>query len=266
MAPKKSAFIFDDVTGREVAVDQVRFAIGSRSAGLLSSEWMATSSAASGDIFLASRGLHKDIKVTFHSQHAIVAIVADRAEAHREKGWLARGESRQRTVVKVQAEGAWEAAHINFVYGTLRPIDRALPLRRNKRITLIAPPIPGHLTRIFVIHSFDQPGKLSLGDVQLEPIAGVQTGNRFLRFFAADMPIDVDAEHQKLRSHVRHLPDFEGAREIARAGNLAAVFWGNDGDRLNFIEVHNIVEQTQTASSPASPWRRCFEKLRSAFR
>jgi len=61
------------------------------------------------------------------------------------------------------------------------------------------------------------------------------------------MPIDIKAEYDKLRTFIHQVPDFDGGREIADRGDLAAVLWGDDGAKLNFCEVHNI-EVARTAS------------------
>ena len=233
-----SSFIFDDVSNQEIQVDQVRFAIGGRDYGLVSSEWFATASRK--DIFMGTRGLARDIKVTFHERDAIVAFVGEKREEHRQRGFLRPGQSRQRTMVSIPSTGAWEAARIDFVYGTLRPRDRANPLR-TKPIALISPPAPGHVTRIFVVHSYGDPGTLLLPDGQRPlPIAGLSVGNRHLRFFAADLPIDVEKEAESLRRLVHQIPDFEGGRELAERGDLAMVFWGDDGKALTFGEIHTI--------------------------
>lgn len=247
---ERNAFIWDDVSREEIEVDQVRFAIGTRERGLMSTEWLATTAhGRSNDLFLTTKGLARDIKVSFHDRDVVVAFVAEKAKEHRERGLLAPGESRQRNVVLIPGRGAWEACLIDFVYGTLRPPERALPIRPGKPITLVEPPKPGHLTRIFIVHSYDHPGVLELPDkLRPEPIAGLQSGSRFLRIYAADIPVDLQEEYKKLTGFISQLPDFEEGKEIAARGDLAAVLWGNDASKLNFCEVHNIVPADSTKS------------------
>ena len=67
-----------DADGNELAVDSVRFAVGSEN-GLRSKIWSAmNSSSKSSDMFLSSGGLSSDMKVTFHLLDAVVAYRSEK--------------------------------------------------------------------------------------------------------------------------------------------------------------------------------------------
>jgi len=145
MSTRKATGCFrrhDDV---EESVDQIRFAVGTESEGLFSTEWVATRAyGRSRDFFLATKGLSNDIKVTFHERDVIVGMLAERVPDLRQRCLLKEGETRHRSSVPVQWNGTWIAVHIDFIAGALRAPDRGLPIREGKPITLIAPPPRGH--------------------------------------------------------------------------------------------------------------------------
>ncbi len=245
-----SAFIWDDQTDSEIAVDQVRFGIGTRQHGLLSAEWLCGTLHKGKDFFLTSRGLSQGIKATFHRRDIVMGLTSEYGAAQRRLGFLKPGESRQRTVVPIQPEQDWIAAHIDFLYGTLRPLERAMPLRADKAISLVSPSAPNHLTRIFIVHSYGQPGQLILdGDVTPEPIAGLNAGDRYLRFFVADIPVDWKKHFDFLEAQIRHPPPHNDMRETAERGDLSAVIWGSNGKRLVLREVHSIIVDEQSTQN-----------------
>ena len=118
-------FLVED--GEDRPVDQVRFAIGTHELGMMSTEWLATRAhGRSRDFFVSTRGLARDVKITFHENDVVLGFLAERTPTLREMGMLQSGESRQRSSVPVRPE-TWVAAHIDFIAGTLRTPDRALP-------------------------------------------------------------------------------------------------------------------------------------------
>lgn len=248
MTSKKPSGCFRTIDDTEEPVDQVRFAIGGED-GRLSSEWVAACARGkSSDIFLATKGMSNDIKVTFHDRDVIVGFLKERVPHLRERGLLREGESRQRSSVPVQRDGAWIAARIDFIAGALRTSDRAIPLRKGKAITLLPAPPPGYLRRIVVAHAFGSPPQVRLHDTLLQPFARIENGDRHVAFFTAVLPIDVAAEEKRLKGFVEQIRSSPETLDVADAGNLAAVMWGDDGDHLNFLEVHNIVRKVPNAS------------------
>lgn len=219
----------------------VRFAVGTPEHGCLSSEWFATgSNARSNDLIFGTKGLARDLKVTFHARDAVVGFVAERGAQHRLRGLLRPGESRQITAVPIQAI-AWVAAKIEFLHGTLRPTGRGLLVPENKPLTLLPPPPEGHMLRVYVVHCYDDAPNLILNGVRVDHFARLESNNRHLGFFAASHAIDQDIKRAELKAKVAQIQATPETVDVANRGDLAGVLWGANEETLHFIEVHNIV-------------------------
>lgn len=248
----KEAFRMD-ADGNELAVDSVRFAVGSEN-GLRSKIWSAmNSSSKSSDMFLSSGGLSSDMKVTFHLLDAVVAYRSEKMNSLIERGVIEPGTNRQTASVPIRPE-PFLVASIGFYPGVLiRPeLAQAIPPR--KHLMLIPGPTDGHFLRVHVIHSYDRPEHLIDPEGRPYPwFARLRSGNRHLTFSNVEFQVDDEQERANLLNYIKQIPARQDLVEIADNGDLAAVLWGTENGYINFLEIHNIVvEKAVAGEQPGS--------------
>src|SRR5947209_2550551 len=101
----KEAF-YRNQAGEESACDRVRFAVGDKETGMWSAVWsvMCSKARTSTDMFMVTDGLSVDVKVSFHSQDAIVAYKSEKMADLIARGTIASDVKRQTASVPILSE------------------------------------------------------------------------------------------------------------------------------------------------------------------
>lgn len=250
MTDAKEAF-YRSNTGEEISADKVRFAIGDRETGIRSAVWkaMASPSRSSDDMFMETDGLSKDIKVTFHKQDALVAYRSERFSKLKAENIIPMDSPRATESVPILSE-PFVVSRIAFFPFILKPEKLWKQPPSKLKITLIEPPPQGHFTKVFVVHSYNEPVHLhdEESDRHYPWFARIRSGNRHLTFIHVLAECDEAAERTRIRQYLSSVPARPELVDLAKNRELSAIFWGKDDTYLNFFEVHNIApsESAQT--------------------